>query len=197
MKSEELIEKIKKINKAFYTAADISKVSGLSRSSVLVLLNRLAKGGRLIRLRRNCYIFPDKKIDLELIAAQIDPDGYVSFESALARFGILSQIPYSLTMATPNRSKKIKVGEREIIFRKIKKNLKGDIFLENGIQIASAEKALLDMVYLVSRGQSDFNFDELDWRTINKKKLKKLSEKYPKYSQSFLDKLIEINSKKS
>ena len=46
MKSEELVKKLNKINKAYYTAADIERLVDQPRAAVLVMLNRLVKAGR-------------------------------------------------------------------------------------------------------------------------------------------------------
>ena len=190
MRSEELIKKLIKINKSFYTTADIIKITGRPRQSVLVTLNRLVEAGKLVRLRRNNYVLAGQNINYELIAEQINPESYISFESALSRYGILSQIPYSLTLATTSRSRIIILGNREIIYRKIKKDLFGNYKIENNIRVAYPEKAFLDLLYLISRGQSRMNLDELDLSVFNRSKLKRLSKKYPQYTKDLLKKYI-------
>ena len=46
--------------------------------------------------------------------------------------------------------------------------------VNNKIKIATPEKALLDLIYLSVRGQTNFNFTELDLSVINKQEIKKL-----------------------
>jgi predicted transcriptional regulator of viral defense system len=179
MKSEQLIEKLKKINKSFYNIADLEKITGQSRSAVRVLLGRLVLAEKLIRLRRDIYVIKDNAIDYRLIAQQIDDSSYVSFESALAEYGILSQIPYALILATNKKSKTIFLGDQEIIYRKIKKDLFGGYVMVEKIKIATPEKALLDLIYLKYRGKSKLSLEELDLDMIDKNELIKLSIKYP------------------
>ncbi len=192
MKSEQLIEKLNKYNKSYYTVADIQKIVVQPRAAVLVMLNRLVKSGKIIRLRKNIYLPKDTLVNYELIAQQLESRSYLSFESALARFGILSQIPYAITLATVNRSKKIFLGEQEIVYRKIDKKLFFNYVDENGIRIATPEKALLDMAYLYARGKVSLNINELNSEGINFRKLKALLKKFPKYVKN----LVEVDAER-
>jgi hypothetical protein len=56
--------------------------------------------------------------------------------------------------------------------------------------IASPEKALLDMIYIVSKGLRRVEFEDLDYSPINKRGFHKMCQKigYP----PFLNKLKEI-----
>jgi len=189
MKSEELIEKLNNLNKAYYTAKDIALITGSAIPVVRVLLNRLVKRGKLIRLQKNIYIIKNKLINNELIAQQINTSSYLSFESALNRAGILSQVPYAITLATTKRSKTITLGGQEVIFRKLKNNLFFGYYLENNLKIAYPEKAFLDTVYLISRGKSKANLAEFDLTKLNRARLKKFINKYPKKVKNICKKL--------
>jgi len=178
MTAEKILEKLNELNKSFYTVADIVKISRQSPAVVKVALNRLVKRKKIVRLQKNVYVPAGKIPDYKLIAQQLDLTSYISFETALAQSNILSQLPYSLTLATARRSKKVKLGEQEIIYRKLKPNLIGDYSLVDGLRVASKEKALIDSLYLVSRGKMSLPVDELDMSSINKEKLKKLAKKY-------------------
>ena len=190
MKTEELIKKMKDFNKSYYTSRDMAALTGQSKKSVLVNLNRLVKAGKLKRLRKDCYLPVGRTVDYELIAQQLDQTSYVSFESALSSYGVLNQVPYSLTMATASRSKQIKLGDRTVIYRRLKKDLMFGYIINNKIKTAEPEKALLDLLYLASRGQGEFNYNEIDLRNLEKRRLKKMAQRFPRYTGKMLSRLL-------
>lgn len=180
-KDAALISRLMGLRKSYFTVADFERILGLGRDSLYVTLNRLVKSGMLVRLRKNVYTVFTEPVDAERIANEWYFPCYLSFESALSRYGILSQIPYTLTFATSRSSKKMDVGDFEVEFR----HLKGDLFfgyvLENGKNIATPEKALLDELYFMSRGKVGLNIKELDLRDINKKTLEEYAKRFPPY----------------
>lgn len=179
MKANELLKIIQNINKSFYTVNDFVKLSGQGKSSIQVALNRLTKMSVVIRLRRNMYAPAGAKIDYELIAEQIVPESYVSFESALSFYNIINQVPYDLTLACLSKPKRIKLTGRDIVFRRLKKELFGGFVINGKTRIATPEKALLDTIYLSVRGQLNFNFDELDLSAISRKEISRLLSAFP------------------
>lgn len=191
MKSEQFIIKLKQFNKSFYTLADMQIIVMQSRSVLRVLLSRLVKDGKLLRLQKNIYVLKDKVIDYEFIAAQIDSTSYISFESALSVYGILSQIPYVMTFATAKRSKKITLGSQKIVYRKLKMALINNYVLEKNRKIATPEKAFLDTLYMIDRGKMSLSLTELDLSILNKKKLQILVKIYPKNVQKQVAELLK------
>lgn len=191
MKTSKLLEKLDSVNKTFYTINDILIITKQPRSTVRVALNRLVKQGELRRIIRNIYIPENRIVDLEVVAEQIDASSYLSFESALSRYGILSQIPYAVTLATNNKSKVFTVGEQQIVFRKIKPEFFGGYIIENNLRVATPEKALLDILYLISRGKAFISLDELDLSVVNKNLLLKMTEKYPKKVRETVKLLVD------
>jgi len=185
-----LLIKLKKINKDFYTLSDLEKISGLSRPSLLVALSRLEKSGRIKRVSRGNYQSADSPLNIEVIACQIYQQAYISFESALSKYGILSQVPYTLTMATINKPKKIKIGDREIEYRRLKPELFFGYKLINNCYLAEAEKALLDTIYLQSKGLIAVDFNELNFKNIRKTYLKQYLKSYPVPTKKLAIKLI-------
>lgn len=173
------LAKLKEIKKDFYTIADLEKIFGLGRDSLLVALSRLEKRGQIIRLSKGIYQLPESGPSLEKIATEFYQPSYISFETALAKYGILSQIPYAITLATTNRPKKQVLQDRALEYRQLKKELFFGFLLEGGIYFATPEKALLDELYLVSKGLAALDFSELDLGEIDKKKFFQLAEKFP------------------
>ena len=117
--------------------------------------------------------------DMSRIAGSLYYPAYLSFESALARYGILSQIPHSLTFATTRPSKRIIIGNSEAEFSHLKPSLYFGYTLMNGIDVAEPEKALIDELYLVSRGMRQISIPELDLHTLDKDKILSYVRSFP------------------
>ena len=189
MKGIELLKKLQKINKPFFTIADLEKITRLPRNSLYVALRRWEVGGVIERVTQGIYIPMGGNVSLENIAAQLYIPNYLSFESALARYGILNLIPYTLTFATTRKTKNYTLQNKKIEFRQISPKLFFGFEMKNGIYIASPEKALLDEVYFVVRGKATFDLDELDIKKLSRKILKDYSQRFPAYVKSYLREL--------
>jgi len=179
-----LLKKIKAVRKSYFTVSDLEKLFGLKRKSLYVALSRLLAQGWLKRLRKGIYQLSDVPSDVERIANQLYRPSYLSFESAMSRYGILSQIPFAVSFATPRRSKRVSVEGTEVEFRQIKKELFKGFHLKEGLFIAEPEKALMDQLYLTSLGKASIDPQGLNLREISKKKLLQWSALYPSRAQS-------------
>lgn len=177
----DFITKLQSLDRGFFTVSDMEKVIGLPRKSLLVTLSRLVAKKMLIRIKRGVYQVGLTEIDVKKIANQLYYPSYLSFETALSFYGIISQIPYTQTFATLKKSKKMILWNTEVEFTKLKEELFFGYKLEKSIYIAELEKALLDELYLVSRGKRSINIEELDLRSINKAKLFEYAKRFPPY----------------
>ena len=189
-----LVQRLLSLNKSYFTPSDLEKVLGQKRPALYVTLNRLVKYGVLVRLRRGVYHVALRSPDLAIIANQIVYPSYLSFESALSRYGILSQVPYVLTFATPHRSRRVTLGETEIEFRQIKQELFFGYLLDQGLYVAEPEKALLDQMYMVSRGLSDLALEELDVSSLDRERLRDYATRFPPAVQAMVQKMMARNS---
>jgi len=183
---------LQSLNRDYFTVADLEKITNLSRNSLRVVLNRFVKREVLTHLRRGVYQLSSSTVDVRKIANQLYYPSYLSFEAALSTYGILSQVPYTQTFATSKKSKKMMVGNTEVEYSQIQKSLFFGYVQTNGIYIAEPEKALLDQVYLVSRGRRMLAIDELDLRGINKKQLNEYAVRFPDYVAPLIS---QINQK--
>jgi predicted transcriptional regulator of viral defense system len=184
-KDSELIAKLMGFPKPYFTVADLEKILGLKRGSLYVTLTRLVRAGFMVRLRKIAYKSFLAETDLEKVANELYFPSYLSFESSLSANGILSQIPYPLTFAT-SPSKRMVIRDTEVEYR----HLKGDLFfgytLADGRYIATPEKALLDDLYLMSRGKTKIDVEELDLREINRSLLEEYASKFPGYMSNLV-----------
>ena len=107
----------------------------------------------LKRIIRGVYKLAESKIEDEfLVASYLNENSYVSLESALSYYGMITEIPYEITSVTTKKTKKYKTEYGIFSYRKIKINLffgfkliSGDNYL---YRMATPEKALFDFIYL-------------------------------------------------
>jgi predicted transcriptional regulator of viral defense system len=184
MSDVEFIQTLRGFNKPYFTVADLEKILEMRRESLYVTLNRLVKDGVLIRLRRGVYQPEFQGLELERTANELYYPSYLSFESALSRYGILSQIPYTLTFATNRRSKKILLRDREVEYRQLKKEYFFGYKLEKGLYVAEPEKAVLDQLYMISIGKASGDISEWSLVGLKKGKLLQYSKYFTKAVQS-------------
>jgi len=186
-----LLKILKTLNKPFYTIADLEKITGLGRNSLYVALKRWVDGGVLERVSQGIYLPMGENLSSEKIAAQLYLPNYLSFESALARHGILNMIPYTLTFATTRKTKKFILRRQGVEFRQVSSGLFFGFEMKDGIHIAVPEKAFLDQMYFVCRGNSSLDLDEMNLKNLSAKRVKNYSERFPGYVQRRVEAILK------
>jgi predicted transcriptional regulator of viral defense system len=149
------------------------------------------KTGKLIRLRRGVFS-KNSAYDKNELAVRIFTPSYISFETVLAKEGVIFQY-YEAVFVASYLSRNLKFKDNKLIFRKLKNeilfNQKGIINRGTYFQ-ASKERAFLDMLYLFG----DYYFDNLrsiDWNICfdmvdiygSKTMKKRLKNYYKKYAK--------------
>lgn len=128
----------------------------------------LVKSGVLVRLRRGLFALDKNFEPLEAASLVLTPS-YISFETALARHGIIFQHYETIYLASYT-NKTFKIGDIKIQYRKLKDtilNSPNGIDLAINATIAGPERAFLDMLYLFP----DYYFDnpgKLNWDACKK-----------------------------
>lgn len=174
----ELLQILRGFNKSYFVVADFEKILGSKRAVLYVTLNRLVKSGVLVRLKRGVYQSVFSGSETEKTANELYYPSYLSFESALSRYGILNQIPYVLTFATTKPSKKQSLAGKEVEYRQLKEELFFGYKLIDGIYIAEPEKAVLDQLYLISKGKVASETSEWSLVGLDKEKLADYSQRF-------------------
>lgn len=186
----ELLQALQGFHKPYFTVADLEKILGFKRDVLYVTLNRLVKNKVLIRLKRGVYTHEFQSLELEKTANELYYPSYLSFESALSRYGIISQIPYVLTFATTKPSKKQRFVDREVEYRQLKGELFFGYTLIDGIYVAEPEKAMLDQIYLMSKGKVTSDINEWSLVGLDKKRLLEYAKPFPVIVQKRMSTLI-------
>ncbi len=160
MQKGRYLETILRSPKTVFTFSDIALLWGEpGAQAVRVRLNDYVSRGRLYRIRRGLYA-KDQNYDKLELATRIFPPSYVSFETILAREGLIFQFYTEISVASYLR-RDIEVDGQVYTFRRLKLPI-----LTNSLGVehkgessfASRERAFLDMLYL----HTDYHFDNLD-----------------------------------
>lgn len=153
-----------------FTTRDYATAAGTSMSSASRRLDRLSERKVLTRLTKGVWantahphFHPLACVPYLLGKEQ----GYVSFLSALHLHGVLSQIPRTHQVATTGRPRVLESPVGRFEFLRVKPELMRDGVdwsdTHQPFLIASAEKALLDTLYIATRKSKRFaSLPELD-----------------------------------
>jgi predicted transcriptional regulator of viral defense system len=193
MLKEKIIRLLKKLPKKYISLPELENFLGIKRAILKVTLTRLVKQDELQKIGRGFYCLPDAQPDLWQIALEIDPAAYLSFESALNFYGMLSQVPAVITLATPARSRKIKLLNQVAEYSHFKKDLWFGYQIAKQTKIASPEKAFLDELYFISLGKRSLPLKELDLHNLNLKLIQKWAKRFPPATQKLAKELCQKN----
>ena len=128
---------------------DAIKVLNTNRSYARLFLYRCVKKGAVGKVQRGIYYLKAQTNEYE-VASNIIKPSYVSMVSALAYYGLTTQIPHVIYVVSTKRHKIIRNIEGfDIVFKHAKKGLMFGYHKEsNGnIFIADPEKAIVDIYY--------------------------------------------------
>jgi hypothetical protein len=172
--NESIIISIYKNSRTVFRLKDVSLLVGDSNfQSLNKKVNYYVRTGKLLNPRKGIYAKPD--YNPEELACIIYTPSYISLEYVLQRSGVIFQYGSVITSIS-YLNRRIEVDGMAYQYRKIK----GDIFVNlqginrqtNHVNIASAERAFLDVMYL----DPNYYFDNLS--TLNKNEVFKLTEIY-------------------
>jgi hypothetical protein len=162
--------------------------------------------GRLIRICRNLYS-DNTNEDIKKIANAIIRPSYISFDYALSFYGLIPERVYLITSAITGKHKSKQYKTPFGLYRY--QNIPiicfpfGVTTIENGVQIASKEKALADFLYTLKPVSSlkilknllfvDLRIDIYEFNKLSKKDLRFLLPKYKCKNTNLLLKMIGDN----
>ena len=152
---------------------------------------RWVNNGLLIRLRQGYYTFPEYKNKPDFVlyfANRIYRPSYVSLHTAMAFYGMIPEAVVQVTSVTSLKTTSFNNDFGEYVYKSIHQKLMFGYDLKPvadkwTLQLASPEKALIDLLYLYpfyNTGQAledlrldeDFLQDDLDRKLLEKYTLK-------------------------
>jgi len=178
MKLDKIIKILQRTKIKILSLRDIKKLFEIdSDNTAYKTAESLIKKGILERLKKGLYAstlnFPE---DFE-VANRLSAPSYVSLETALSFYGILSQFPYPITSITPRKTRRFEVQGKEFEYVHIQTSFFWGYEKQKGFLIASPEKALIDEIYFMAKGWRKIDLTELDLSKLNKKKFKIMAKK--------------------
>lgn len=154
--------------KTIFTLKDIALLwQDTTTEAARVRLNYYVKKSQLLRLRRGLYAKSSAYNNLEL-ATRVFTPSYVSFETVLAKEGVIFQYQTTITVAS-YLTRTISINNQLFSYKKMKDSiLTNTLGIEHKEEtsIATKERALLDTLYAYQNFHVD-NVRSLDWDTIH------------------------------
>ncbi len=145
------------------------------------MIKRMLQKDLITPVKPGVYYLNDSPPTAYQIAQILVPQSYISLETALNHYGILSQFPTIITSVTPTKTKQF---DRDIVYSyaHISPQLFHSYSNIDGALMATPEKALIDYLYLASKGLRNPNIEEFDLSMIKLPILQKYpwSKKYAK-----------------
>ena len=167
MHKGEYLAAILKSNKTVFTFKDIGLLWQETASpATRVRINYYVKKGEIIKLRRGIYA-KGKDYNRWEMATRIFTPAYVSFETVLAKEGLIFQF-YEKIFVASYVTREITIDRQVYALRKIKNSvLTNPLGVEHSDEtsIAVKERAFLDTLYV----NADYHFDNLqalDWEKV-------------------------------
>lgn len=167
MQKGDYLSSILRSSKTVLTLKDIALLwQDPDTKAARVRLNYFVRKGDLHRIRRGLYS-KDKNYNKAELATRIFVPSYVSFETALAKEGLIFQYQTNITVAS-YLTRDIMIDGQDFSFKSIRKSaLVNSLGIEfsNETSVATKERAFLDTLYV----NRDYHFDNiriLDWEKV-------------------------------
>jgi len=136
------------------------------------------KSGKLIKLKRGFYVpeeywqnCADKEGFLCYLSSLLHFPSYVSKETVLVKYGLLSESVYGIAAIADNATRNYRSSIANFSYSKIKKALFTGYttkqFEKNSYNIATKSKALFDYLYFIKRTMQSVNEKTVDELRLN------------------------------
>ena len=174
------LELQRKIKTNIFTYFDVIKIFNKESSSLAkIQLGRFVQKKYITKIKRGWYCFFPNKIDELKLANLLYQPSYISLESALNYYGLIPDIPQTVTSITPTTTKSLKNQFGQFSYVKIKSSLFWGFkkVTDENLSLAKKEKALLDYFYI--RKIKTIKDLRLDLKDLDLKLYKKYHKFYP------------------
>jgi predicted transcriptional regulator of viral defense system len=164
MKTIELLEKLKAMEKPVFTIQDFSKILGKGQDYTRLYVHRLRQRGLIEDVERGKYAMP--MTDPMEIATNMVFPSYVSFLSGLRFHNLTTQLPIMVTVACARQKKLIKKKTYSIKFVKLKSERmfgysRMKYYDNKAVMVGEPEKVIVDCLFLPENCPVSETFDAL------------------------------------
>lgn len=167
-------EQLERKSVRIFSLEEFRRFFSVSAAKTKYFLETYARKGFFIRLKKGIYALKSQFPPEEEIANALYRPSYISFEYALARYGIIPEMVYAVTSATTMPTRRFSSAAKEFEYLSIKKSAFTGYHLvkegDKSFLIAEPEKALADYLYFVSLGKKTLT-ERISVKNIKKDKL--------------------------
>ena len=182
---------LSKYDRLILSTQDIANIFSITKESAKVTASRYAKKGLLIRLKKDFYI-PESKFDkikeTELfgLANILQTPSYISLTTALSFYNISTQQQRNFIESIAlKRTRHVSVKEIDFEYILLKKDLYNGFILKDNFFIAVPEKALADAIYLTALKKYNCDFDAINFKKLDIKKVESFVRKANSKTEKF------------
>jgi len=166
-KKGEYLDVLLRSPRTIFSTKDVALLWGEEREdTVSIRLNKYVRSGKLMRVRRGLYA-KDKNYDKFEMATKIYTPSYISFETVLAKAGIVFQF-YGQIFVASYVTREITTDDQTYSYKRVRDSILTNrigVEAKDNYYIASPERAFLDVVY----SNKDYHFDNLsplNWERV-------------------------------
>src|SRR3989338_1298576 len=167
IKKGEYLDTLLRSPKTIFSTKDVALLWGeKSEAAARVRLSYYVRTGKLIRVHRGLYA-KDKNYDKFELATKIYTPSYISFETVLAKAGIVFQF-YGQIFVASYVTREITTDDQTYSYKRVRDSILTNrigVEAKDNYYIASPERAFLDVVY----SNKDYHFDNLsplNWERV-------------------------------
>jgi len=195
LNANKLILNYAKSQKGVFSLSDLRNIVNANKSSFYNIIKQLIEVETISQFCRGFYITDD--FDLQALSQRICPQSYISFGNVLAEHLIIGSIPtYRILSVKIGKTRCYSNSQYTIEQHCIQKPLFFGYKTINGINIATPEKAFLDIIYFYQKGMK-FSFDiynDIDIDALDKNIIFDFLKKYKnKIFISLVKELLNAN----
>lgn len=163
----------------FFSVASLQGMLNLTRESARTTASRLVQRGILVRIQRDVYTLANAKYSLFSLANALHQPSVISLETALNYWGIIVQVPQTV-FSIAQSSYRCMADSTDFVYRRMPpdKFRFGQIMVEDFF-IVEAEKALLDTLYMKSKGMAELLPEDIDMAKLDDELLNYYKRLYP------------------
>ena len=166
-KKGEYVDVLLRSSRTIFSTKDVALLWSEEREdTVSIRLNKYVRSGKMIRVRRGLYA-KDKNYDKFELATKIYTPSYISFETVLAKAGIVFQF-YGQIFVASYVTREITTDDQTYSYKRVRDSILTNrigVEAKDNYYIASPERAFLDVVY----SNKDYHFDNLsplNWERV-------------------------------
>ncbi|MBU0576661.1 hypothetical protein KJ707_03840 [Patescibacteria group bacterium] len=174
----QIIAKLQEKNKPLFILNDFARLFKIkNRNTLYKIIQRLEKRKVITQLKNGSYRLSPGLINPPLsdfrLANFLYHPSYISLETALSLYGIITGFSYVITSVSIKKTASISIEGKEFSYSSISPKLFWGYEKTADYLIADPEKSLLDYLYFAYKGLRSIQLDEFDFSIIKKNKFKK------------------------